>query len=62
MLFQIPKSTAHKRAEKIFGTGSLLNPLNWPKAAFSYFLVPQLVKLCCLRRFYPQIKAFYMIR
>ncbi|WP_165485116.1 lipase family protein [Legionella rowbothamii] len=45
MLFQIPKSTAHKRAEKIFGTGSLLNPLNWPKAAFSYFFGSSISKV-----------------
>ncbi len=39
------KSSAHKRAEKIFGTGSLLNPLNWPKTAFSYFFGSSVSKM-----------------
>ncbi|MFJ1268625.1 hypothetical protein ACD661_08680 [Legionella lytica] len=45
MLFQIPKTPAHKRAEKIFGTGSLWNPLNWPKTAFSYFFGSSISKI-----------------
>ncbi|MDR3502798.1 MAG: hypothetical protein P4L79_09465 [Legionella sp.] len=45
MPLPIPKSAAHKRAEKIFGTGSLLNPLNWPKTAFCYFFGSSISKV-----------------